>query len=412
MEQIKALAIIESLRSGIPTINSTRNLPDLRPDLLKQIENDLKQFEVHDTAPSGRMIWGTYGQGKSHFLNIVEHKALDLGFAVSRITLNRSLSSKDFYEFFGELASNIKIPKTNISGIEWQLTQKNIHEFKSNHFFNLERYEHPLPLIILELFLSINNTEFRNELYDILTCGQFTLKKLKDIAKSINKDFLFRDIPKFKKENISSFFGVFAQCVRFCGFKGWVLLIDEVELLGRLSKKARLKAYMNLNWLLNWSDDMEYPIYTICASATSLQDYYWFGGNRKRKDDSILMPELAEMEYGIEARDKINVFFQNALENGLNLMPVNINEMRDYFNKLIDIYLLAYNLDIKDKMGIFYEIDDAIPRNMPIRTYIKGFIELLDGLQVTGKIQKINAQEVGEQVYEEEEGEEKQEQWE
>jgi len=402
MEQIEAISVIESLRSGIPTINSTRWLPDLRPDLLGQIETDLKNMENHSSMSSGKMAWGTYGQGKSHFLHIIEHKALDLGFAVSRITLNRSLSCKDFYEFFAELASNIKLPQSNIFGIEEKLTKKNFQDFQNHQNFNADRYAHPLPLFILELLYSVNNTEFINELYYMLTGTVFQMRRIKEIAKTANKEHLLKDLPKFRKEHANSFFGLFADCVRFCGYNGWVLLIDEVELLGRLSKQARLKSYLNLNWLLNWSDDMEYPIYTIAASATSLQDYYWYGGDRRRKDDRIIMPELADYNYGSDGKEKMASFFVNAIEKGLNLMPVNIEEMKEYFNKLIDIYEIAYNLNFSNKEDIFLEIDNAIPRHMAIRIYIKAFIELLDGLQVTGKIQTINTKEMPDPVYVEE----------
>lgn len=64
LDKNTAIAIIESLRSGIPTRISTRELPNLRPNLTNKIVQDLDQFAVGN-IPQGRLIWGAYGQGKT-----------------------------------------------------------------------------------------------------------------------------------------------------------------------------------------------------------------------------------------------------------------------------------------------------------------------------------------------------------
>ena len=46
-------------------------------------------------------------------------------------------------------------------------------------------------------------------------------------------------MPKFAtnfrfREHAAAYFGLMADAIRWCGYRGWVILIDEVELLGRL----------------------------------------------------------------------------------------------------------------------------------------------------------------------------------
>lgn len=53
----QAIAVVESLRAGIPTRASTRTLPDLRPSLTKIIKQDLEQLAQGNT-PQGTLIWG------------------------------------------------------------------------------------------------------------------------------------------------------------------------------------------------------------------------------------------------------------------------------------------------------------------------------------------------------------------
>lgn len=68
----QAIAVVESLRAGIPTRASTRELADLRASLTKLIKQDLEQLAQGNT-PRGRFVWGAYGQGKTHVLTTVEH---------------------------------------------------------------------------------------------------------------------------------------------------------------------------------------------------------------------------------------------------------------------------------------------------------------------------------------------------
>ena len=75
----QAISVIESLRAGIPTRQATRLLPDLRKPVTERIMQDLASFEAN-VIPGGRMIWGQYGQGKTHALTAIEHQALDHNF--------------------------------------------------------------------------------------------------------------------------------------------------------------------------------------------------------------------------------------------------------------------------------------------------------------------------------------------
>ncbi|MFH1528778.1 MAG: BREX system ATP-binding domain-containing protein, partial [Bacteroidota bacterium] len=74
-ESLNAIFAIESLRAGIPTRKSTRELPDLRKDIISTIKEDLGKFQ-NGEIPLGRLVWGQYGQGKTHLLTMVEHIAL------------------------------------------------------------------------------------------------------------------------------------------------------------------------------------------------------------------------------------------------------------------------------------------------------------------------------------------------
>ena len=122
MNNLQSIFVIESLRAGIPTRISTRELPDLRKNLTEKIVEDLAFFE-RGIVPGGRILWGQYGQGKTHALTSIEHTALDKNFAVSRVSLSREVSCHNLYNFYGYAAPRIKTPHSTLEGIQHYLNR-------------------------------------------------------------------------------------------------------------------------------------------------------------------------------------------------------------------------------------------------------------------------------------------------
>ncbi len=295
----RAISVVESLRSGIPSRASTRELADLRPSLTEPIKQDLAKL-AQDNIPKGRLIWGAYGQGKTHALTTIEHLALDAGFAVSRVSLSREVSCHHLFNFYGRVASTIRTPNSQILGIGRLLNKKASGDLPSSKIQNRNRYIHSLPAIILEDYFYTTGEE-QDLLYGDLMGTRLTMPELKRIHRACREE----PLPKFEltfgvKKHGSAYFGVMADVVQWCGYKGWVILIDEVELIGRLGKVGRLDAYQNLNWLLNWSNKMSYPIYTVGVVASSLRNDVWFSSDRVQsaKSDRTQIPELAGQKFG------------------------------------------------------------------------------------------------------------------
>ena len=123
-----------------------------------------------------------------------------------------------------------------------------------------------MPAFVLENYFYTTGEE-QDLLYGDLMGTRLGMPELKRIHRACQAE----PLPRFDtifgvKKHGSAYFGVMADVLNWYGYKGWVILIDEVELIGRLGKVGRLNAYQNLNWLLNWSN-MSYPIYRVRATA-------------------------------------------------------------------------------------------------------------------------------------------------
>lgn len=385
----KAIAVIESLRAGIPTRISTRELPDLRASLTSLIRQDLEQFSQGQRS-IGRLAWGPYGQGKTHALTTVEHVALDLGFAVSRVSLSREVSCHHLLNFYGRVASVIRTPDSRMVGITKALNSRKAGDLLSSSIADHDRYSHPLPATILEDYFFTSGEE-QDLLYGDLTGTRLSSPELKRIHRACRGE----PLPKFEinfrtTQHGSAYFGVMADVIALCGYKGWVLLIDEVELIGRLGKVGRLQAYRNLNWLLNWSNrevrrDGEnelfchnpYPIYTFGVVASSLRNDVWFSGTStpSAKNDRAQIPEVAVEKFGIEAGTVMQDFFDTAIStNCPTIRPIETTQLATLLERLVELHATAYAWDAQLDVS---ELVQTIG-SQPIRTHIRATLEALD----------------------------------
>jgi len=395
-ERLVAVNAVESLRAGVPTRISTRELPDLRPALTGSIRTDLLTFS-EGRIPRGRMIWGQYGQGKTHVLTAVEHMALDLGFAVSMVSLNREVSCHNLLPFYGRVAPRVRIPDSTMLGLERGLLQKTAEDLADSPLQEPERYCHPLPALVLEDYFHTTG-EDQNLLYGELLGIRLPSPELRRIHRQCRQQGLPKfPIPFKVQEHATAYFGVMADAIRLCGYKGWVILIDEVELTGRLGLLSRLKAYRNLHWLLNWSGTLQYPIYTLAAAATRLQDDIWYGGG---KDDRNQMPRLVSEKLGEEAGREMEVFFERAIGNeSLVASPVDGEDLQGLLGALVVLHGRAYNWPAEfDMRQLVRDVG-----SQPVRTYVRAAMEALDLQYVYNEKARLVASILTEKTLDEEE---------
>jgi P-loop Domain of unknown function (DUF2791) len=410
----KAITVIESLRAGIPTRVSTRELPDLRAALTDTIRQDLTAF-AKGKRPPGRLAWGPYGQGKTHALTTVEHVALDMGFAVSRVSLSREVSCHHLMNFYSRVAAVIRTPDSKLTGLTKALSAKKAGDLHNSPVQQADRYSHPLPAIVLEDYFYTTGEEQDMILGDLMGT-RLTGPELKRIHRNCRGEAL----PKFEMnfrntQHGSAYFGVMADAIALCGYKGWVLLLDEVELMGRLGKIGRLQAYRNLNWLLNWPtgavrrdgeqelwSQNPYPIYTFGVVASSLRNDVWFSGTStpSAKNDRAQIPEVAIEKFGHEAGKVMQDFFEQAISSHCpTIRPLETANLTNLLGHLVKLHGTAYAWDAElDVPQLVQTIG-----SQPIRTHIRATLEALDIAYLYHENIKLGATELVEASVQEQE---------
>lgn len=364
-----AIFAMESLRSGIPTRLSTRILPDLRKNVTDRILADLESF-ADGKIPAGRMLWGQYGQGKTHALTTIEHKAMDMNFAVSRVTLSREVSCHNLFQLFGQLVPRLRTSSSTQEGIQPCLSTLHADELEGSILFDENRYSNLLPRYVLMDAL-YSEGEDKEKLLGEMAGVRLPIGEIGRIHRALRGS----PLPKcqFKvTEEADAYYGVIADALHSAGYEGWVILLDEVELIGRLGKQARLKAYRNLYWLMNWSGRMKYPLYVVGAAASRLQDDLWYG---KTDDDRTIMPELAKLRYGEEEARNMTSFFSRAIgSESLSIPPAGQTELTEMLDSIAGLHGHAYN------WAPSFHGDEILAHlgAQPARTYVRAALEYLD----------------------------------
>jgi hypothetical protein len=328
-------------------------------------------------------------------LATIEHVALDLGLAVSRVSLSREVSCHHLLNFYGRIASQLRVPDSKMLGLARALSRKTVNNLLNSPIIQPGRYIHPLPTLVLEDYL-LSTGEEQEMLYGDLTGTRLTMTELKRLHRLCRGEAMPRFETNFRAtQHGSAYFGMMADAIALCGYKGWVLLIDEVELIGRLGKVSRLQAYRNLNWLLNWSEQpwhpepplsnasdelfsaCPYPIYTVGVVASSLRNDVWFSGTNtpSAKNDRTQIPDLAAEKFGPKAAAEMKQFFETAISPQCpTIKPLDMNSLSNWLEQIVKLHGIAYDWDAHLDL---HALIQAIG-SQPIRTHIRATLESLD----------------------------------
>lgn len=399
--------LLESIRAGIPSRIMMEKLPDLRKDFTQEIESDLNDLSS-GCSPRGRFIWGEYGQGKTHYLKMIEQHALKQGFAVTYYTLNRDLGLNNLKLLFPVLSGQTLLGKNKIPGIMNQLAEEPLPPNFFNDISEAEtKISHPLPTYFLHAFLNFLDADEMHILYNSIMGNSAYWTHSKTICRKLMRNKM-RNMPKFTMREYShSFFEFFPFLLRSLGFKGWVILLDEIELIGKLGKVGRLKSYINLSYLLNWNKQHKLPIYTLAASAKTLQTDVFFS----RKNDVTKMPVAAEERFDSKTAKLITSFFDLSVKSKINLhlTPVDRSEFRVLFRVLFHIHQKAISWVCPADESLIDDIEKIVrPEQKPIRMSIRMFIEILDIYASQGRLissvkeEKLSEHDLGDDNNEEE----------
>lgn len=374
MSDYQALHMIEAMRAGVSSREVGKCFSEARKDLLRQIDADLDSVQNERTA-SGIVLSGKYGEGKTHLLQTIFSMASERNMVVSFVTISKESPMDKLYMLYQKIVSNTYLPGRKqpgfLSEMEKMTPQSSLskdmllyamEELGSNRLYYLFR---------AYLFTDVFEDKFR--LQTDLEGDFLANATIKEIYSSIFHDKKIK-VTFTKTKDCPDYFAFMSEMFHLMGYSGWVLLFDEAELIGRFSRKARLKAYRNMKRFLAPPNPIK-GMYSVFVFSSSYQEDVIEGRNERMEIE----------KYFVEESDPIDIpQVIDAISHAVELKPLSKEEIRDIIDMLRTLHGKAYDWN----PGI--STDDLFSRTVNhgfvLRTRLRSVIECLDQLYQYGSI--------------------------
>lgn len=372
---------LEGLRNGVPNSAAVRLLSSSQPHIERIFLAGLKTVKSGAAGTRGMLITGGFGAGKSHSLRSLAQIALGEGFVVSHVTLSKETPLGDAAKVYRAAVESSAFPETSGSAVQ-QLAARLHSDSKalaalldwcrSNDagladVFAASVWLYQRIAADGELLASIS--EFwcggSPPLHSTLKramreAGRGSLFDLRPAGKSL----LAMQRPKFG-----------AALVKAAGASGWVILLDEAELIGRYSAIQRAKAYTQLG---RWLDGKRGYGENIVAVAAFTDDFAPFV-IQQRDERGMLSEKLRQRGRDDEIGDLpfIRSVLNRIEHESKMLVPLSDAALRELIFKLREIYLVAYQWAPKVS-------EVVVPDGRPLRSYLRRYVNTWDLQRLLG----------------------------
>lgn len=264
IEQLKpfqARAIIEGLRKGIVPTEYVSFFTVGRQNWLKFVEEDLDCF-IANGGGKVRFINGDYGDGKTHFMSVIQQLSLQKNFASSFVVLTRDVPIHKFEIVYQEIVSQLR---GNFEGVGIRAAIKHWIKEQKVEEQDLEALSTSLreipglgldfanALIGLLQVRSSSNENSENEDPEETLYQWFEGKK---VAKKHLKRFHVFEL--LNKTNSKQFLQSLIVFLKMAGHKGLILFLDELETVLAQGASIRNAAYENVRLLMDNTEHAQY----------------------------------------------------------------------------------------------------------------------------------------------------------
>jgi hypothetical protein len=276
LEPLQYRRAVEALRSGVPNADAVRVLGCNQPTVVARFDRQLADCEEGVAAgrqAPGLLVMGGFGTGKSHLLEYLEHGALAQRFVCSRVVISKETPLYDPAKVFRAAVETARVPGVTgqaIQEIALRLNPGGAPFGEFSRWANQPRAGvSPIFPATLRLHESLrNDPELVEQVTGFWAGDRLAPSKVKQGLARIGGRSWY-DVKAVKVGQLASERITFMpRLILGAGFKGWVVLIDEVELVGRYGLQQRGRAYAELARWLGRITSEQYPGLAVVAAIT------------------------------------------------------------------------------------------------------------------------------------------------
>jgi hypothetical protein len=369
---------LEALRNGVPNRDAVNVMgcsqSAVEERFLKQLDSAEGELAKEKQVP-GLLVSGGFGSGKSHLLEYLEHLALSRNFVCSRVVISKETPLYDPVKVCRAAIDSAVVPKMTGQAIQeialkFQENSKSYAEFE--RWCGQENRLNPLfPATLLLHERLQGDPETVEKIVAFWSGERIAVSDVRSALKRVACDTMFK-LKKAKLAELALQRFVFVPRLAIGGgYRGWILLLDEVELAGRYSIMQRAKSYAELARWMGALTGEQYPgLITVAAITDDFASAVLDGKNdgdsirekleKKATEEAKLIAARAETGMRIIRREAVPLDAPNDLL------------LTQSYQKLREVHAKAYDWTPPD----LAQIERTIKR--PMRSYVRRWINEWD----------------------------------
>jgi hypothetical protein len=376
---------IEALRAGVPNGDAVRALGSDQTEILAEFEAKLANAAETDAQePTGFVMTGSFGSGKSHLVEELHQLALARNYVSSKVAISKE--------------TPLYLPQRVVQAAVGAMQVKDKPDGVLLDMVLTHKSDKPAAQDFHRWCGSRNSgvsVMFRS-LLDLRDVGIESLEVVDLLIRYFSGETI--PISTIRRHLVEAGLSSRAEVVpaidrpwqtirflsRFCqvfGYRGWVIFLDEAELVSKYGPISRARAYDQLGRWLGLRPG--HRVQGTAVVATVINDFVWevLG----QKGDKWQVPEL--LGRGRRPADMVGVPYavdaMRAIEDALELAPMTQQHLAKAHAILRASHSRAYEWEAP-------ELEVEYRRRDPMRHYVRRWINEWDLRRLYGRAESLN----------------------
>ena len=343
---------LEALRNGVPNREAVRALGCNQPRATARFTEMLNAAEAGGECPDamkGMLVSGDFGTGKSHLLTSFQNQALARGFVCSKIVVSKETPLYDLGKAFVSAVENGQVQDRGGRLIEELALALNADSEEGAAFSKWANAAadngalHPMFPASLAVHQQLKDPELNVKIESFWAGDRLGVRELRSGLREIGRlrDYTFRapkvsDLPPHRLRFVLAL-------IKAAGYKGWAVLIDEIELVGSYGILQRGRSYAEIARWMGRAAGESYPGLMVAGTVTDDFALAVISPDGQKKDRDYIRPKLesnprhsgiaALAETGIRILERENIPLDSPTDADVN----------DALQNLRKIYSAAYD---------------------------------------------------------------------
>ncbi len=354
---------LEALRNGVPNREAVRIMGCNQPRAEAGFDDILTRSMDADNPPInslGMLVSGDFGSGKSHLLAHLEHQALSQNFICSKVVISKETPLYDLGKVFTSAMENGRMPERSGRLIEELAHATDTGSEQYADFFRwaddaaasgLISPMFPASLMVHE---RSGDLELNGEIESFWAGDRILISRVKSGLRQIGQQrtYTFRapkaaDLPPQRLR-----FAI--ELIKAAGYRGWVILLDEIELVGSYSILQRGRSYAELARWMGQAVSESYPGLVVVGTVTDDFASVVISPDGAKKDRDYIGARLNANDRYRSITDRAETGMSMLERECVPLSPPTDDDVNSTVEKLRRLYSDAYRWNapqLKGKAG-------------------------------------------------------------